>query len=64
MGISGNTGLFIAYWKYFYYKKWYKCNNSYVNECNFEEVNSNSPYFLNLREKNNLLHNSTFLILN
>ena len=46
MGASGSSGHYIAYCKSSYYKKWFKFNDSYVNECKFNEVNSNSPYFL------------------
>ena len=45
IGISGNNGHYISYCKSSY-NKWYKYNDSRVNECAFEEVNSNSPYIL------------------
>ena len=41
-----NSGHYIAYCKNINNKKWYKFNDSMVDECNFSEVNSNSPYLL------------------
>ena len=46
IGSSGNSGHYIAYCKNISNNKWYKFNDSMVNECNFAEVNSNSPYLL------------------
>ncbi len=46
IGRSGNSGHNIAYCKNINNNKWYKFNDSMVDECNFSEVNSNSPYLL------------------
>ena len=46
IGSSGNSGHYISYCKNISNNKWYKFNDSLVNECNFSEVNSNSPYLL------------------
>ena len=45
IGRSGNTGHYIAYCKG-KNKKWYEFNDSFVRECNFNEVNDNSAYLL------------------
>ena len=46
IGRSGNSGHYIAYCKNINNNKWYKFNDSIVEECKFTEVNSNSPYLL------------------
>ena len=45
IGRSGNSGHYITYCKD-NNNKWHKFNDSYHSICNFEEVNSNSPYLL------------------
>ena len=52
IGRSGDSGHYIAYCK-IKNKKWYKFNDSWVNECDFKEVNSNSPYLLIFRRIKN-----------
>ena len=51
IGRSGNSGHNIAYCKNINNNKWYKFNDSMVDECNFSEVNSNSPYLLLLKKQ-------------
>ena len=46
IGSSCNLGYYIAYCKNINNNKWYKFNDSKVNECNFSEVNSYIPYLL------------------
>jgi ubiquitin C-terminal hydrolase len=47
IGRSGNTGHYIAYCKDLNTNIWHKFNDSsHEEKCNFEEVTSNTPYFL------------------
>ena len=50
IGTSGRGGHYIAYCKD-NDDKWYQFNDSYYSKCKFEEVNSNTPYFLVFRRK-------------
>ena len=52
IGRSGNSGHYIAYCKNINNNKWYKFNDSIVDECYFSEVNSNSPYLLIFKRRN------------
>ena len=43
---SGNSGHYIAYCKNKNNNRWYKFNDSMINECNFNELISNNPKLL------------------
>ena len=51
IGRLGNFGHYIAYCYNINNNKWYKFNDSKVNECNFSEVNSNIPYLLIFKKR-------------
>ena len=52
IGASGNSGHYIAYCKDIKNKLWYQFNDSFVNKCSFNEVNSNNPCLLVFKKKN------------
>jgi ubiquitin C-terminal hydrolase len=51
IGASGNSSHYIAYCKDIKNQLWYQFNDSFVNKCSFNEVNSNTPYLLVFKKK-------------
>ena len=53
IGKSGISGHYIAYCKDINKQEWHKFNDSIHSKCDFNEVNSNSPYILVYKRKDN-----------